>query len=111
MFAMEHPLASVEELTDRIRRAIAAGADLDRSVKLDLKGEGVIRIAGGAVSNEDGPADLTVTVSARDLAALGRRELDPTRAMMTGRLRLSDMALAMSLQPQIQALFAKAAGA
>jgi hypothetical protein len=28
---------------------------------------------------------------------------------MTGRLRLSDMALAMRLQPKIQSLFAKAA--
>jgi putative sterol carrier protein len=30
------------------------------------------------------------------------------RALMTGRLRLSDMGLAMTLQPQIAALFAKA---
>jgi len=101
-------LAAVEELTERIRRAVAGGDDLGRSVKLDLKGEGVIRIAGGQVSNDDIPSDLTVTVSARDLKALGRGELDPTRAMMTGRLRLSDMGLAMSLQPKIQALFARA---
>jgi len=101
-------LAAVEELTERIRRAVAGGDDLGRSVKLDLKGEGVIRIAGGQVSNDDIPADLTVTVSARDLKALGKGELDPTRALMTGRLRLSDMGLAMSLQPKIQALFARA---
>jgi putative sterol carrier protein len=55
------------------------------------------------------PADLVVTVALNDLMALGRGELDPTRAMMTGRLRLSDMALAMQLQPKIQSLFAKAA--
>jgi len=101
-------LAAVEELTERIRRAVAGGDDLGRSVKLDLKGEGVIRIDGGQVSNDDIPADLTVTVSARDLKALGKGELDPTRALMTGRLRLSDMGLAMSLQPKIQALFARA---
>jgi putative sterol carrier protein len=58
------------------------------------------------VTNEDGPADLTVRVSRKDLGALARRELDPTRAMMSGRLKLSDMGLAMKLQPQIQALFA-----
>ena len=97
----------LEELTAKIARAVAA-SQLDRTIKLDLKGEGVIHIEGRAVTNEDKPADLTVTVSARDLAALGRRELDPMRAMMTGRLRLSDMGLAMSLQPAIQALFAKA---
>ena len=102
-------MADVDELTQRIRQAVAAGVDLGRSVKLDLKGEGVIRIDGAEVSNDDAPADLTVTISARDLAALGKGELDPMRAMMSGRLRLSDMGLALSLQPQIQALLARRA--
>jgi putative sterol carrier protein len=48
-----------------------------------------------------------VTVALKDLTALGKGELDPTRAMMTG--RLADMALAMKLQPKIQSLFSKAA--
>ena len=106
-------MATLEELTDRIRRAATseAGAPsaLGSSIKLDLKGEGVIHIDGAAVTNDDLPADLIVTVALKDLAALGKGELDPTRAMMTGRLRLSDMALAMRLQPKIQSLFAKAA--
>ena len=107
-------MATLEELTDRIRRAAASDAgaaalDLGSSIKLDLKGEGVIHIDGAAVTNDDLPADLVVTVGLKDLTALGKGELDPTRAMMTGRLRLSDMALAMRLQPKIQSLFAKAA--
>lgn len=101
-------MATIEEITDRIRRAAGSEAVLDKSIKLDLKGEGFIHIAGSEVSNENLPADLVVTVSRKDLEALGKRELDPTRAMMTGRLKLSDMGLAMKLQPQIQALFAKA---
>lgn len=105
-------MATLEELTDRIRRAAtaeAAAASLGSSIKLDLKGEGIIHIDGAAVTNDDLPADLVVTVGLKDLTALGKGELDPTRAMMTGRLRLSDMALAMRLQPKIQSLFAKAA--
>jgi len=106
-------MATLEELTDRIRRAATteagAASTLGSSIKLDLKGEGVIHIDGAAVTNDDLPADLVVTVGLKDLAALGKGELDPTRAMMTGRLRLSDMALAMRLQPKIQSLFAKAA--
>jgi putative sterol carrier protein len=104
-------MATLEELTDRIRRAASdAGApEVGVSIKLDLKGEGVIHIAGAVVSNDDLPADLVVTVGLKDLAALGKGELDPTRAMMTGRLRLSDMGLAMKLQPKIQSLFSKAA--
>jgi putative sterol carrier protein len=102
-------MATLEELTDRIRGAAAADAGLGASIKLDLKGDGVIHIDGATVTNDDLPADLVVTVGLRDLAALGKGELDPTRAMMTGRLRLSDMGLAMKLQPKIQSLFSKAA--
>jgi putative sterol carrier protein len=101
-------MATLEELTDRIRRAAGAGSDIGKSIKLDLKGEGFIHIVGAEVTNEDLPADLTVRISRRDLEALGKRELDPMRAMMTGRLKVSDMTLAMRLQPAIQSLFSKA---
>jgi putative sterol carrier protein len=105
-------MPTLEELTDRIRGAAAADTGvpaLGASIKLDLKGEGVIHIDGGAVTNDDLPADLVVTVGLKDLAALGKGELDPTRAMMTGRLKLSDMGLAMKLQPKIRSLFSRAA--
>lgn len=103
-------MATLEELTERIRLAAASDVDLGQSIKLDLKGEGVIHIDGPEVSNEDKPADLVVTVAKRDLEALGKGELDPVRAMMTGRMKLSDMGLALKLQPKIQALFGKARG-
>ena len=102
-------MATLEELTDRIRGAAAFEIGLGASIKLDLKGDGVIHIDGATVTNDDLPADLVVTVAIRDLTALGKGELDPTRAMMTGRLRLSDMGLAMKLRPKIQFLFSKAA--
>ena len=101
-------MATLEELTDRIRRAAAAGAGLGRTVKLDLKGEGVIRVDDTAVTNDDGPADLVVSVSRSDLVKLGKGELDPMRAVMTGRLKLSDMTVAMKLMPQVKALFERA---
>ncbi|MBL8772872.1 MAG: SCP2 sterol-binding domain-containing protein [Phenylobacterium sp.] len=98
-------MATLEELTDRIRRAAAAGGGLSRSVTLDLKGEGFIHLAGDAVTNENAPADLTVRVSRADLVRLGKGELNPMSAVMTGRMKLSDMGLAMTLTPEIQALF------
>jgi putative sterol carrier protein len=100
-------MATIDEITDRIRRAAASDAALGKSIKLDLKGEGYIHISGAEVTNENLPADLTVTVARKDLEALGKRELDPMRAVMTGRLKLSDMGLAMKLMPQIQTLFSK----
>ncbi|HEX7946247.1 MAG TPA: SCP2 sterol-binding domain-containing protein [Phenylobacterium sp.] len=102
-------MATLEELTDRIRQAAAAGDGLSRSVTLDLKGEGFIHVDGATVTNDDRPADLTVRISRADLVKLGKGELNPMTAMMTGRMKLSDMGLAMSLQGEIQALFEKAA--
>lgn len=102
-------MATLEELTDRIRRAAASGEGLGLPVKLDLKGEGVIHVDGAAVTNDDLPADLVVSVTRSDLVRLGKGELDPLRAVMTGRLKLSDMTLAMRLMPQVRALFARAA--
>ena len=106
-------MATLEELTDRIRHAAASGGQPDqpalgKTIKLDLKGEGFIHVDGRSVTNDDKPADLTVTVALKDLKALGKGELDLARAMMTGRLKLSDMGLAMKLQPAIQSLFSKA---
>jgi putative sterol carrier protein len=101
-------MATIEEITDRIRRqAEASGAALDKTIKLDLKGEGFIHIAGSEVTNEDRAADLVVRVARKDLEALGKGELDPMRAVMTGRLKLSDMGLAIKLLPQIQSLFSR----
>lgn len=101
-------MATIEEITDRIRRqAESSGVALDKTIKLDLKGEGFIHIAGAEVTNEDRAADLVVRVARKDLEALGKGELDPMRAVMTGRLKLSDMGLAMKLLPQIQSLFSK----
>ena len=101
-------MTTLAELTDRIRGAAASGDGLGKTVKLDLKGEGFIHLDGALVTNDDRPADLTVSVSRTDLVKLGKGELDATRALMTGRMKLSDMGLAFSLQPQIQALFERA---
>ncbi len=101
-------MASLEEITDRFRKAVGEDSGLGRVVKFDLKGDGIVRIDGAAVSNDDGPADLTMTLSRADLEALGEKRLDPMMAFMTGRLKVSDMNLAMQLQPQMQALFNRA---
>ena len=77
-------------------------------MKFDLKGDGFIHIDGGEVTNQDAPADLVMTLSLDDLVAMSQGQLDATMAFMSGRLKLSDMGLAMSLQPKMQALFAKA---
>jgi putative sterol carrier protein len=105
--AGQAPTSRLEELTDRMREAAAADGRLGKTLKFNLKGEGVIYIDGASVTNEDRPADLTLTASIDDLAALGQGKLSPTSAIMTGRLRLSDMGVAVGLRDKMQALFAR----
>ena len=100
-------MASLSDITDKIGAAVGADSGLGKSLKFDLKDDGVIHIDGGAVSNEDKPADLTLTMSKDDLLDIAAGRLDPTAAVMGGRIKLSDMMLAMSLQPKMGALFSK----
>jgi len=102
-------MASLQDITDKIRGAVGADSGLGKSLKFDLKDDGVIHIDGGAVSNEDKPADLTLTMTLADLLDVGAGRLDATAAVMSGRIKLSDMMLAMSLQPKMGALFSKLA--
>ena len=91
---------SLADITDRLRRALEGQPGLERTLKLDLRGDGFVFIDGAEVSNEDRPADCTVSVSADDLAALANGLLDPMNALMRGRMRVSgDMSVAMRLQP------------
>ena len=100
-------MATTEEITERVRAAVGADSGLGKSLKFDLKGDGYIHIDGGAVTNENKPADLTMTISRDNLQALGQGKLDPMTAVMTGKLKLSDMAAAMAIQPKLQALFSR----
>jgi putative sterol carrier protein len=100
-------MASLQDITDKIRAAVGADSGLGKSLKFDLKGDGVIHVDGGSVTNEDKDADLTLTMTKDDLLDIAAGRLDPTAAVMGGRIRLSDMMLAMSLQPKMGALFSK----
>ncbi len=100
-------MTTLAEITEKFRTAVGDDSGLGKSVKFDLKGEGFVHINGASVSNDDSPADLTMTIGLSDLAALGKGELEPMSAVMTGKLQLSDMMVAMGLQPKMNALMAR----
>ena len=100
-------LSPLDELTQRMKSAVGADPSLGKTMKFDLKGEGVIYLDGDTVTNEDRPADLTLTVTIDDLNAISQGELAPMTAMVAGRLGLSDMDVAMGLQGQLQGLFSR----
>ena len=100
-------MSRLEEITDRMKTAVGGDSGLGKTLKFNLKGDGFIFIGATGVSNEDAPADLTMTLTMNDLVAIGEGTLDPMTAVMTGRLKLSDMAAAMALQGKIRTLFSK----
>ena len=102
-------MATLQDITDRITAAVGADSGLGKTLKFNLKSDGVVFIDGGTVSNEDKPADLTITISLDDLVAMGEGKLDAMSAVMGGKMQLSDMGLAMALQGKMTALFSKMA--
>ena len=100
-------MSRLEQLTERVKVAVAAGEDLGKTLKFDLKGEGFVLIEGGSVTNDDKPADLTLSVTIDDLKAIGQGKLSPMLAAMSGRIGVSDMGVAMGLQAKMKELFSK----
>jgi len=88
---------ALEKAAASLRERIA-GAGFDGTARFEIEDEGVIRIAGGAVSTEDGEADVTIAASLDTFREIFEGELSPTAAYMTGRMRIEgDMGAAMKL--------------
>ncbi len=100
-------MPSLQELTAKIAGAVGIDSGLGKSLKLDLQSAGIVYIDGGAVSNEDKPADLTITLSMDDLIALAEGRLQPAFAIMTGKMKSSDLGLLMELEEPLTALIAR----
>jgi uncharacterized damage-inducible protein DinB/putative sterol carrier protein len=102
-----HATSRLDELTKSFKIAVGADSGLGQTLKFDLKGEGFIYIDGGSVTNEDKPAELTLTLTIDNLKAMIQGKLAPMTAMMSRRLRVSDMGVAANLQSKIRALFSR----
>lgn len=92
-----------EELLRRMPNALDAEAarDLEATIQYEIGTTLHQVLLDGRLTTFDGPAarpDLVVVVREDDLVRLFQRELDPMRALMTGRLRLrGDAGLARRL--------------
>ena len=102
-------MPTLPEITAQIRAAVGIDSGLGKSLKLNLKGAGIVFIDGGSVSNEDKPADLTISISTDNLLALGTGRLKPAFAMMVGKMQCSDLSLLLALEDPLTTLLAKLA--
>jgi len=101
----------VAQFTEGMKKAIGTSSGLNSTLKFDFEGKGHIYVDGkstpNTVTNEDKPADCTITVSTDTFRKMVARELDGTTAFMQGKLKVAgDMSVAMKIGPILQ----KAAG-
>ncbi len=88
-------------VTTKVQEALNGGLGFDKKVKFDFGDVGKLLIdgVGNKASNDDGPADATVTVSFEDFGKLVQGQLDPMSAFMTQKIKIAgDMGVVMKLQ-------------
>jgi putative sterol carrier protein len=100
-------MADLASVTEHIRGAVGENSGLGKTVKIDLGDTGKIFIDGASVpnsvSNDDKPADATVSISWDDFMALSAGQLDPMMAFMQGKLKIAgDMMIAQKLAPLLK---------
>jgi putative sterol carrier protein len=93
---------SLSETTAAVRAKIGENSGLAASLKFDCGAEGIVHVDAtvvpNVVTNEDKPADCTISLTREDLDALLAGALDPTSAFMMGKLSVDgDMNVAMRL--------------
>ncbi len=95
---------SLESVTDTVRERVATASGFDHTVKFDFGDDGKVFINGNdnTVSNDDGDADCTITMTLENFEKMTAGDLDPTTAFMMGKLKVSgDMGVAMKLSSVI----------
>lgn len=93
---------SLGDTTAAVSRKVGENSGLGATLKFDCGEDGVIFVDAAsvpnAVSNENGPADCTISMTLADLDAMLAGTLDPTSAFMGGKLSVDgDMSVAMRL--------------
>lgn len=101
---IEAAQSDLAKLTVWVRRRIDDG--VSKTVKLSVADVGVIRVEGAKVSNEDGPADLTLSISAQTLHDLWNDKIHPLKNMPSGAVKVSDKLLALRMAPRLVKLLA-----
>lgn len=100
-------MTDLATVTGAIRQRLGEASGLGKTVKLDFGGAGMIFIDGAStpnsVSNDDKPADATISIAFDDFLSMSEGKLDPMMAFMTGKMKVAgDMMVAQKLGPLLR---------
>ena len=103
----ESLMSDLDTITQRIKAAVGENSGLGKVVKVDFGNDGKILIDGAStpnkVTNDDGPADTTISIAIDDLKAMANGALDPMMAFMMGKMKIQgDMSIAQKLAPLLK---------
>jgi putative sterol carrier protein len=95
-------MATLQEVTDRVRAAVGDNSGLDAKIKFKFADQGTLYIDGKShpnqVNNTDEDSDITISLSMDNFIRIIDKQLNPKLALMTGRMRLrGDIRIAMRL--------------
>jgi putative sterol carrier protein len=93
---------SLESFAERVKKVVGTDSGLGKTVKFDLKGEGVVYVDASqipnVVSHEDKDADCTVKISEENANKMIDGDLNLMAAYMTGKVKVNgDMEMAMKV--------------
>lgn len=93
---------SLESFTERVKAVVGTDSGLGKTVKFDLKGDGIVFVDAtqtpNVVSHEDKDADCTVKISEENANKMLDGSLNLMAAYMTGKVKVNgDMEMAMKV--------------
>ncbi len=95
-------MKTIEEVTEQLRERFGEDSGLDATFKFDFGDAGLVHVDTSTVphvvTNYDGKADCTISISLDDFLDMANGELSPTTAFMMGKLKIDgSMSIAMKL--------------
>jgi putative sterol carrier protein/quercetin dioxygenase-like cupin family protein len=95
-------------MTASWRTAVGQDSGLgDYTIKYDLQGDGFIVIDRDSVTNDDRPADVTFSAKIDVIEGILAGTINPTKAMLRGKVKVSPMKMATKIGAQLEALMSR----
>ena len=89
---------SLQDITSQMAERVAKSGGIKKTVKFDFGADGLVRIDGPVVDNQNLPVDCTVKVAMADFLEIASGKQNPQMAFMMGKLKVEgDMSVAMQL--------------